>query len=59
GKHLQDIARLAAGVESQVGDIAKGAQTNREQLDSLFHAIEQMRSDLAVSDQQTRRLAQA
>jgi methyl-accepting chemotaxis protein len=35
------------------------AQTNREQLDSLFHAIEQMRSDLAISDQQTQRLAQA
>ncbi|CAI8801205.1 methyl-accepting chemotaxis protein [Pseudomonas sp. IT-P12] len=59
GQHLENIARLAAGVESQVGDIARGAETNREQLDSLFHAIEQMRSDLAVSDQQTQRLAQA
>ncbi|MEZ1314614.1 methyl-accepting chemotaxis protein [Pseudomonas fluorescens] len=59
GQHLENIARLAAGVESQVGEIAKGAETNREQLDSLFHAIEQMRSDLAVSDQQTQRLAQA
>ena len=59
GQHLENIARLAAGVENQVGEIARGATTNREQLDSLFHAIEQMRSDLAVSDQQTRRLAQA
>lgn len=59
GQHLENIARLAAGVESQVGEIAKGADTNREQLDSLFHAIEQMRSDLAISDQQTQRLAQA
>ena len=59
GQHLENIARLAAGVESQVGEIAKGAETNREQLDSLFHAIEQMRSDLAISDQQTQRLAQA
>ncbi len=59
GQHLENIARLAAGVESQVGEIARGAETNREQLDSLFHAIEQMRSDLAVSDQQTQRLAQA
>jgi len=59
GQHLENIARLAAGVEGQVGEIAKGAETNREQLDSLFHAIEQMRSDLAVSDQQTRRLADA
>ncbi|WP_431768151.1 methyl-accepting chemotaxis protein [Pseudomonas hormoni] len=59
GQHLENIARLAAGVESQVGEIAKGAETNREQLDSLFHAIEQMRGDLAISDQQTQRLAQA
>ncbi|VVO39219.1 hypothetical protein PS723_05661 [Pseudomonas fluorescens] len=59
GQSLQTIARLAAGVESQVSDIAKGADTNREQLDSLFHAVEQMRSDLAVSDQQTRSLAEA
>jgi methyl-accepting chemotaxis protein len=59
GQHLDNIARLAAGVESQVGEIARGAETNREQLDSLFHAIEQMRSDLAISDQQTQRLALA
>jgi methyl-accepting chemotaxis protein len=59
GQHLENIARLAAGVEHQVGEIARGADTNREQLDSLFHAIEQMRSDLAVSDQQTQRLALA
>ena len=59
GQHLENIARLAAGVENQVGEIARGTDTNREQLDSLFHAIEQMRSDLAISDQQTQRLAQA
>jgi len=59
GQHLENIARLAAGVETQVGEIARGAETNREQLDSLFTAIEQMRSDLAISDQQTRRLAEA
>lgn len=59
GQHLENIARLAASVESQVGAIAQGADTNRVQLDSLFHAIEQMRSDLVVSDQQTQRLAQA
>ena len=59
GRHLDNIARLAAGVEGQVSEIARGAETNREQLDSLFHAVEQMRSDLAVSDQQTRSLAQA
>ncbi len=59
GRHLDNIARLAAGVEEQVSEIARGAETNREQLDSLFHAVEQMRSDLAVSDQQTRSLAEA
>ena len=59
GQSLDHIARLAAGVEDQVSDIAKGAQTNREQLDSLFHAVEQMRSDLAISDQQTQNLAVA
>ncbi|WP_339523543.1 methyl-accepting chemotaxis protein [Pseudomonas sp. EL_65y_Pfl2_R96] len=59
GQHLENIARLTDGVERQVGEIAQGADTNREQLDSLFHAIEQMRSDLAISDQQTQRLALA
>ena len=59
GQHLENIARLAASVETRVGVIARGADTNREQLDSLFHAIGQMRSDLAISDQQTRSLAQA
>ncbi|WP_412177593.1 methyl-accepting chemotaxis protein [Pseudomonas ogarae] len=59
GQHLENIARLAAGVETQVSAIAEGTDTNREQLDSLFHAIEQMRSDLSISDQQTQRLAEA
>jgi methyl-accepting chemotaxis protein len=59
GQHLENIARLAAGVETQVSAIAQGTDTNREQIDSLFHAIEQMRSDLSISDQQTQRLAQA
>ncbi len=59
GQHLENIARLAEGVETQVSAIAQGTDTNREQLDSLFHAIEQMRGDLSVSDQQTQRLAEA
>ena len=59
GQHLENIARLAEGVETQVSAIAQGTDTNREQLDSLFHAIEQMRSDLSISDQQTQRLAEA
>ncbi|AZF58263.1 Methyl-accepting chemotaxis protein [Pseudomonas sp. R11-23-07] len=59
GEHLASIASLAADVETQVSEIAHGTDTNRTQLDSLFHAVEQMRSDLTVSDQQTRQLADA
>lgn len=59
GQQLANIAQLAVGVEQQVGEIARGAQTNQEQLSSLFVAVEQMRSDLAISDDQTRRLAQS
>ncbi len=59
GEHLASIAGLAADVEQQVSEIAQGTDTNQTQLDSLFHAVEQMRSDLAVSDQQTRQLADA
>ncbi|WP_394366630.1 methyl-accepting chemotaxis protein [Pseudomonas oryziphila] len=59
GGQLAQIACLAASVEGQVGAIAAGTQTNRTQLDTLFQAVAQVRSDLAVSEQQTRRLAQA
>ncbi len=59
GEQLESIASLAADVEGQVNEIAQGTDTNRAQLDSLFHAVEQMRSDLSVSDQQTRQLADA
>lgn len=59
GQHLENITLLAAGVESQIGEIAQGAETNQEQLSSLFVAVQQMRSDLAISDEQTRKLADA
>jgi methyl-accepting chemotaxis protein len=59
GQHLENIARLAAGVEGQVSEIAQGAYTNQQQLSSLFVAVRQMRSDLAVSEEQTRKLAEA
>ncbi|MFK3795221.1 methyl-accepting chemotaxis protein [Pseudomonas sp. NPDC088444] len=59
GRQLANIAQLAAGVEGQVGKIATGAETNQTQLSSLFVAVEQMRSDLAISDDQTRHLAQS
>ncbi|BAP44441.1 methyl-accepting chemotaxis protein [Pseudomonas sp. StFLB209] len=57
GQHLERIASLAADVEIQVSEIAQGTQINQEQLGSLFGAIEHMRADLSVSDQQTRQLA--
>ncbi len=59
GEQLHSITSLAADVEGQVNEIAQGTDTNRAQLDSLFHAVEQMRSDLDVSDRQTRQLADA
>nr|WP_225935595.1 methyl-accepting chemotaxis protein [Pseudomonas muyukensis] len=59
GGQLAHIAELAASVEGQVGEIAEGTQTNQVQLDTLFQAVAQVRSDLEVSDQQTRRLAKA
>ncbi|WP_234407706.1 methyl-accepting chemotaxis protein [Pseudomonas bohemica] len=59
GRKLANIAQLAAGVEGQVNEIASGAETNQAQLSSLFVAVEQMRSDLAISDDQTRQLAKS
>lgn len=59
GRQLQDIAVLAATVEAQITEIAEGAEINRSQLDSLFAAVEQVRGDLRVSDEQTHRLAEA
>lgn len=59
GLQLEKIAGLAAAVEGQVDEIARGARTNRDQLAHLFEAVGQVRSDLGVSDEQTRRLAEA
>jgi methyl-accepting chemotaxis protein len=59
GEQLAKIADLAAAVEGQVEEIARGATTNRDQLAGLFEAVAQMRGDLAESDAQTRRLAEA
>ena len=59
GQQLEGIAGLAAGVERQVTEIAEGAEINRHQLDNLFAAVESMRGDLRVSDEQTHRLADA
>ncbi len=59
GSGLERIAQLAQGVERQVGEIAVGSSNNREQLDSLFEAVDRMRSDLAESDAHTQRLEEA
>ncbi|MNF65600.1 Methyl-accepting chemotaxis protein CtpL [compost metagenome] len=56
GQHLDSIAALSVGVEQQISEIAAGSDNNRCQLGSLFEAVGQMRSDLAASDEQTRRL---
>jgi methyl-accepting chemotaxis protein len=56
GQHLESIAALSVDVERQIGEIAAGSDNNRQQLGSLFEAVEQMRHDLAVSEEQTRRL---
>lgn len=59
GGGLEQIAELAQGVATQIGEIAQGAHNNRDQLGSLFGAVEQMRGDLAQSDAHTRRLGAA
>lgn len=59
GSGLERIASLAQGVETQIGEIARGSASNREQLGSLFAAVEQMRADLAESDAHTERLGEA
>ena len=59
GRQLEGIAELAAGVESQITEIAQGAEINRSQLASLFAAVEQVRGDLSASEEQTLRLGEA
>ena len=40
-------------MESQITEIAQGAEINRSQLASLFAAVEQVRGDLSASEEQT------
>lgn len=58
GQHLDNIARLAASVEHQVREIARGAEIIANSSTACFMPSGQSRSDLAISDQQTQRLAQ-
>ncbi len=46
-------------MESQITEIAQGAEINRSQLASLFAAVEQVRGDLSASEEQTLRLGEA
>jgi len=59
GGHLSSITELAVTVEGRISEIAAATQVNREQLGSLFAAVEQVRADLSESEEQTRRLGQA
>jgi len=59
GEHLQHIATLTVAMDGQIEEITAGSQINLDQLASLFSAVEQMRGDLASSEEQTRSLAKA
>ncbi len=55
---LLDINRHGEAVKQETAQIAESSAANRDQLSSLSSAVEQVRADLAGSDQQTRRLGQ-
>ena len=59
GNQLNEITGLAVTVEQQMQTIASGTQNNRVQLEGLFKEVEQVRQDLADSDQQTAQLSQS
>jgi len=53
---LLEINRNGQAVKRETAQIAASSAANRDQLSSLSCAVEQVRADLAGSDQQTRRL---
>lgn len=59
GNQLNEITGLAVTVEQQMQTIARGTHNNRVQLEELFKEVEQVRQDLADSDQQTAQLSQS
>ena len=59
GNQLNEITGLAVTVEQQMQTIATGTHNNRVQLEGLFKEVEQVRQDLAASDQQTTQLSQS
>jgi methyl-accepting chemotaxis protein len=59
GQQLNAITELAVTVEQQMQTITCGTQNNRVQLEGLFKDVEQIRQDLAASDQQTVQLSQS
>ncbi len=54
---LLEISRHGAEVKTETARIADSSLQNKEQLESLSTAVEQVRADLASSDSQTRSLA--
>ncbi|TWH63938.1 methyl-accepting chemotaxis protein [Azomonas agilis] len=56
GQGLERINLLADGVATQVEEIARGSADNKQQLASLFKAVDQMRTDLTESESHTERL---
>ena len=56
---LLEINRNGQAVKQETAQIAASSAANRDQLSSLSCAVEQVRADLADSDQQTRRLTSA
>ena len=55
-EQLQAIERQGSEVKEVTAQIAAGSLTNRDQLANLSSALEQVRGDIAQSDEQTQRL---
>ncbi|SDI74153.1 methyl-accepting chemotaxis protein [Pseudomonas flavescens] len=59
GEQLRGIADLAAEVDSQVAQISAGTASNHQHLAELLVSVEQLRSDVRSSEDQTRHLGKA
>ena len=59
GVFLHDIAELAVDVDNQVEQISAGTASNHDRLTSLSVAVSQLRSDVHISEGQTRQLGLA
>ncbi|GGJ85611.1 methyl-accepting chemotaxis protein [Pseudomonas matsuisoli] len=59
GAQLRSIAELAVDVDGQVAEISAGTASNHEHLAELLVAVEQLRTDVRTSENQTRQLGKA